>query len=58
LPHAKITPAALHRGHFENRCVEDVEALGRGPEFQSSDFSRVIAGGPLRVAKRLWLAGS
>jgi hypothetical protein len=58
LRHAKITPAALHRGNFENRGVEDVEAVGRGPEFQSLDFSRGIAGMSLRVAKPPWLAGS
>jgi hypothetical protein len=56
--HAKITPAALHRGDFENRRVEDVEALGRGPEFQSCDFSRIIAGVALRVANLSWMAGS
>jgi len=58
LHHAKITPAALHRSDLEDRCVEDVEAVGRGPEFQSLDFSRGIAGMPLRVAKLPWLAGS
>jgi hypothetical protein len=58
LPHAKITPAALHRGDFENRRVEDVEAFGRGPEFQSLDFLRGIAGVPLRIAKPPWMAGS
>jgi len=58
LPHAKITPAALHRGDFETRCVEDLEAVGRGPEFQSLDFSRGIAGMAPRVAKPPWLAGS
>jgi hypothetical protein len=58
LHHAKITPAALHRNDLEDRCVEDLEAVGRGPEFQSLDFSRGIAGMPLRVAKLPWLAGS
>jgi hypothetical protein len=58
LRHAKITPAALHRGDFENRSDEYVEAVGRGPEFQSLDFSRGIAGVPLQVAKLPWMAGS
>jgi hypothetical protein len=58
LRHAKITPAALHRRGFENRCVGKVEAVGRGPEFQPVDFSRVVAGVPLRVAKPPGLAAS
>jgi hypothetical protein len=40
LCYAKITPAALHRGDCKDRCVDDVEAVGRGLEFQSGDFSR------------------
>jgi hypothetical protein len=48
--YAKITPATLHRGEFENRRHENVEAVGRRLEFQSRDFTRLIAGAPRRSA--------
>jgi hypothetical protein len=48
--YARIAPAALRRGDFENRCVENAEALGCGPEFQSGDFPRIVAGTSLSIA--------
>src|SRR6266849_5075151 len=37
LCYAKITPAALHRGEFDDHCRKQPEALGRKPEFETSD---------------------
>jgi hypothetical protein len=51
LCYAKITPAALRRGDCKDRCAEGVEAVGRGLEFQSGDFSRNITGAPLLAVK-------
>jgi hypothetical protein len=56
LCYAKITPAALHRGDFRTRCVANVEALGRGLEFRSGDFSRVIGARIAAIEKPLRLA--
>jgi hypothetical protein len=51
LCYAKITPAALHRGDCKDRCVEDVEAVGRGLEFQPGVFSRNVTGAPPLAVK-------
>jgi hypothetical protein len=48
--YAKITPAALHRGNFSNRGDESGEAVGRGLEFQSHEFPRLIGPAPRRTA--------
>jgi hypothetical protein len=45
LCYAKIEPAALHRGEIDRRRREDIEAIGRKPEFELSDLPAVIAGG-------------
>jgi hypothetical protein len=37
LCYAKITPAALHRGEFDERCRSQPEALGRKPESEIGD---------------------
>jgi hypothetical protein len=47
--YAKITPAALHRGNFANRCHENSEAVGRRLEFRSRDFPRLTGGVPQRA---------
>jgi hypothetical protein len=44
LCHAKITPAALHRGDFDCPCREGVEALGPRAKFELNDFWRMVAG--------------
>jgi hypothetical protein len=44
LCYAKIEPAALHRGEIDFPCREDIEAVGRKPEFELSDSPTVIAG--------------
>jgi hypothetical protein len=44
LCYAKITPAALHRGEFAIDSRKHVEAVGRKPEFEVSNFGRVTAG--------------
>jgi len=46
-----LKSAGLHRSDCKDRCVEDVEALGRGSEFQSGDFSRNITGAPPLAVK-------
>jgi hypothetical protein len=56
--YAKIAPAALHRGEFDNRGDESAEALGCRLEFQSRDFPRVIAAAPRRVAQPPCMARS
>src|ERR1700732_999572 len=43
---AKFTPAVLHRGDSKSHRVDGGEALGRGPEFQTSDYSRVCIDAP------------
>jgi len=43
LCYAKIEPAALHRGEIVCPCREDIEAVGRRPESELSDFLTVIA---------------
>jgi hypothetical protein len=58
LCYAKITPAALHRGKFGERCGEDVEAAGGRSIFELSDFLPVIAGAALPVAPAPWMAPS
>jgi hypothetical protein len=42
--HAKITPAALHRGVFAGRCREHAEAAGRMPKSELRNLVRVIVG--------------
>jgi hypothetical protein len=44
LYYAKIEPAALHRGEIDWPRREDIEAVGRKPEFELSDLPAVIAG--------------
>jgi hypothetical protein len=58
LCYAKITPAALHRGEFGDRCRHDAEAAGRTPKFELDDSRRVIAGAAVPVAQTLWMARS
>jgi len=41
--YAKIAPAALHRGKFDERCGEGTEAVGRRPKFGLGDFRRAAA---------------
>jgi hypothetical protein len=36
--YAKIAPAALHRGKFDDRCSERAEAVGRRSKFELDDF--------------------
>jgi hypothetical protein len=48
--HAKITPAALHRGDFAGRNREAVEAAGSNPKFSLSDCRRLrSAAAPSRL---------
>jgi hypothetical protein len=51
LCYAKIKPAVLQRGDCKDLRVEDVEAVGRGLEFQSGEFSRNITGAPPLAVK-------
>jgi hypothetical protein len=44
LCYAKITPAALHCGELDSRCLENVEAAGGRPEFWSGEKRRIAAG--------------
>jgi hypothetical protein len=44
LCHAKITPAALHRGDFDGRYSEHAETAGPMPKSELRDFVDVIAG--------------
>jgi hypothetical protein len=52
LCYAKITPAALHRGDFAERCREGAEAPGREPKFEFSDSLDVIAGAAAAVLRK------
>jgi hypothetical protein len=52
LCYAKIEPAALHRGEIVFPCREDIEAIGRKPEFELSDLPAVIAGAAALVPAR------
>jgi hypothetical protein len=44
LCHAKIAPAALHRGDFDGHCCDHAEAAGAMPESELRDFVRVMVG--------------
>jgi hypothetical protein len=52
LCYAKITPAALQRGDFAERCGKDAEAAGRKPKFELSGFLRVVASAAVPAAQR------
>jgi hypothetical protein len=58
LCHAKITPAALHRGESERHCRESAEAAGANPKFGSSVFSLSNAGSALAPLQALRMAAS
>jgi hypothetical protein len=58
LCHAKIAPAALHRGDFGDRCREGAEAAGGRTKFGLSDFPRVTGGRLSPVAPMPLLAPS
>jgi hypothetical protein len=58
LCYAKIKPAALHRGNFDERCGDYTEAAGGTPEFELSCSRRVMAGSVLSAVPAPWLAGS
>jgi len=58
LCYAKITPAALHRGDFGDRCREGAEAAGGRPKFRSGGFLRGLAGSAIPVVQAPWLASS
>jgi hypothetical protein len=58
LCYAKIEPAALHRGEIDFPCREDIEAVGRKPEFELSDFPAVIAGAAPQALQALPMAAS
>jgi hypothetical protein len=52
LCHAKIAPAALHRGDFDGRYSEHAETAGPMPKSELRDFIDVIAGAAGRRCKR------
>jgi hypothetical protein len=58
LCHAKITPAALHRGKFAAPRREADEAAAGRQKFGVSDFAQVIAGSAKAIATMPWLASS
>jgi hypothetical protein len=56
--HAKITPAALHRGNFGDCCRGSAEAAGGRSKFFLSDFLCVTGGRLSPVAPMPLLAPS
>jgi hypothetical protein len=46
LCYAKITPAALQRSGFDRPGGADIEAVGRKPKFELSEFLPAITGLP------------
>jgi hypothetical protein len=56
LCYAKITPAVLQRGDFDDRGRKDGEAVGRLPEFALNASTRVTADGAPKVVQTSWLA--
>jgi len=56
LCYAKIEPAALHRGEIDWPRREDIEALGRKPEFELSDPPALIAGAAALAVQALPMA--
>jgi hypothetical protein len=58
LCHAKIEPAALHRGEIVFPRREDIEAVGRKPEFELSYSLTVIAGAAAPAPQALPMAAS
>jgi hypothetical protein len=49
LCYAKITPVALQRGGCDRPGGADVEALGRKPKFELSEFLSAITGSPAQA---------
>jgi hypothetical protein len=58
LCYAKIEPAALHRGEIAFPCREDIEAVGRKPEFELSVSLTVIAGSAALALRAVPMAAS
>jgi hypothetical protein len=58
LCHAKIRPAALHRGESERHCRESTEAAGANPKFGSRVFSLGNAGSAVAPLQALRMAAS
>jgi hypothetical protein len=56
--YAKIAPAALHRGKFDDRCSERAEAVGRRSKFELHDFRHAIAAAAAPILQRPRMAAS
>jgi len=58
LCYAKIEPAALHRGEIDFPRREDIEAVGRKPEFALSDSPTVIPSSAALAPQAIPMAAS
>jgi len=58
LCHAKIAPAALHRGDFDGRCCERAESAGGMPKSQLRGFVRLVVRPAKPIMPAPWMARS